>query len=165
MSLSSPSPLLTSCGSDSLEVRKMTVQVRMSSGRYRTCWLRRHWSGDTSGHCRVPGCISGTPGTLLHLATGQCRGLAAATADACSYWALFSAQRPHLLPLLKHYADCESDAFLAFLLDPASQAPVLALMQEQGKTILKEVCHLTRTWLYQLHRARFRALGLWEWLT
>ena len=165
MSLSSPSPLLTTCESDSLEVRKMTVQVRMSSGRYRTCWLRRHWSGDASGQCRVPGCISGTPGTLLHLATGQCRGLAAATADACSYWASFSAQRPHLIPILKQYAECESDAFLAFLLDPASQPPVLALMQEQGKDILKEVCHLTRTWLYQLHRARFRALGLWEYLT
>ena len=164
MSLSSPSPLLTTCGSDSFEVRKMTVQVRMSSGRYRTCWMRRHWSGDASGHCRVPGCTSETPGTLVHLATGQCKGLAAATADACSYWASFSAQRPHLIPLLKYYADGESDAFLAFLLNPTSQAPVLALIQEQGKDIIKEVCHLTRTWLYQLHRARFRALGLWEWL-
>ena len=164
MSLSSPSPLLTTCGSESLEVKKMTVQLRMSSGRYRTCWMRRHWSGDSSGYCRVPGCISETPGTLAHLATGQCKGLAAAITDACTYWASFSAQRPYLQPLLKHYAACESDAFLAFLLDPASQPPVLALLHEQGKDILKEVCHLTRTWLYQLHRARFRALGLWEYL-
>ena len=90
--------------------------------------------------------------------------IAAAIADACSYWASFSAQRPHLQPLLRHYAARESDAFLAFLLDPASQPPVIALIHEQGKDILNEVCHLTRTWLYQLHRARFRALGLWEYL-
>ena len=164
MSLSSPSPLLTTCRADRQEIKKMTVQVRMASGRYRTCWLRRYWSGDDTGSCRVPGCLPNTPGTLLHLATGQCVGLKAATSDACSYWATFATTHPHLYPLLQFYADGEDEAFLAFLLSPHLQAPVLLLAQEVGNSVFDEVCHMTRTWLYQHHRARLRSLDLWEYL-
>ena len=41
---------------EAYETKKATVQARMASGRYRTCWLRRHWSEDDTGMCRVPGC-------------------------------------------------------------------------------------------------------------
>ena len=163
MSLTTPSSLLTSCRDRGEEVRKLTVQTRMLSGRYRTCWLRRHWSGDTSGLCRVPGCID-TPGTLLHLAAGQCPGLAAATADAAAYWAKFVLSHPHLSPILSMYAESDANTFLAFLLDPSVQAPVLSLAGQLGSSVVDELCHLTRTWLYQHHRARYRALGLWEYL-
>ena len=37
----------------------------MASGRYRTCWLRRYWSGDPTGSCQVPECIPATPGTPI----------------------------------------------------------------------------------------------------
>ena len=63
MSLTSPSSLLTTCKGNHDEVRKLTVQLRMSSGRYRTCWLRRHWSGDTSGSCRQ--------GSLFYVIKGE----------------------------------------------------------------------------------------------
>ena len=164
MSLTTPSNLLTSCLRDGEEVRKLTVQARMLSGRYRTCWLRRHWSGDTSGFCRVPGCTGDTPGTLLHLATGQCPGLADSTANAVAYWTKFLQSSPHLAPILTMYADGDADTFLAFLLDPSIQAPVLKLAGLLGNSVVNELCHLTRTWLYQHHRARYRALGLWEYL-
>ena len=162
MSLSSPSPLLTSCTGNSHEVRKATIQIRMLSGRYRTCWLRRHWSGDNSGACRVPGCSGVTPGTLLHLATGECPGLTAATAQAASHWSDFVISHPHLLPLLQEFAEGEKDTFLSFLLDPTTQPTVIALAQTHGQEVIHQVCMLTRTWLYLHHRARFRALGLWE---
>ena len=164
MSLCSPSPLLTTCRAARQEIRKMTVQVRMASGRYRTCWLRRHWSGDSSGSCRVPGCQPDTPGTLLHLATGQCAGLKEASMNACNYWITYANSHPYLLPLLQLYADSEVDAFLAFLLYPSTQPPVLQLAQEVGDTVIADVCHMTRTWLYQHHRARLRSLDLWEYL-
>ena len=164
MSLTTPSSLLTTCKGKGEEVRKLTVQLRMSSGRYRTCWLRRHWSGDTSGFCRVPGCSGNTPGTLLHLATGQCPGLADTTSNAAAYWTRFSQSSPHLLPILLMYANGDADTFLAFLLDPSTQAPVLTLAGQLGSFVVDELCHLTRTWLYQHHRARYRALGLWEYL-
>ena len=162
MSLTSPSHLLTSCGSSGHEVKKMTVQIRMLSGRYRTCYFRRHWSGDSTGSCRVPGCEADTPGTLEHLATGQCQGLKPATALATSHWVKFASSRPHLLPLLLSYANGEPADFLPFLLDPTTQAPVLALAQSCGRQVIDDLCLLTRTWLYLHHKARYRALGLWS---
>ena len=162
LSLSTPSRILTSCGNSGHEVRKMTVQIRMSSGRYRTCWLRRHWSEDSSGACRVPGCTGDTPGTLLHLATGQCPGLASATASAVAHWQQYLVAQPHLSDLLLSLAASEPDDFLAFLLDPCSHAASLALAQQHGQVVLDQLCHLTRSWLYTHHLARFRALDLWE---
>ena len=162
MSLTSPSHLLTSCGSSGHEVKKVTVQIRMLSGRYRTCYFRRHWSGDSTGSCRVPGCEAETPGTLEHLATGQCQGLKPATALATSHWVKFASSRPHLLPLLLSYANGEPADFLPFLLDPTTRAPVLALAQRCGRQVIDDLCLLTRTWLYLHHKARYRALGLWS---
>ena len=80
------------------------------------------------------------------------------------YWREYAASHPYLTPVLKSYAEGDSANFLAFLLDPGSQAAVISLAQQHGSFLLDELCHLTRTWLFQHHRARFRALGLWEWL-
>ena len=162
MSLTSSSPLLTSCSSSGFEVKKMTVQIRMLSGRYRTCYFRRHWSGDSTGNCRVPGCETNTPGTLEHLATGSCQGLRHATALATEHWVRFSSSRPHLVPLLLSYAHGDPAEFLPFLLDPSTRAPVLTLAQKYGRQVIDDLCMLTRTWLYIHHRARYRALGLWS---
>lgn len=164
MSLSSPSAVLTSCSASQLECKKATVQLRMASGRYRTCWLRRYWSGDPSGTCQVPQCIPDTPGTLSHLVTGQCKGLAAATASAAATLSVFASSRPHLHTLLTSMAAADPETFAAFLLNPSTQAPVLALAQEHGHQVVDDLCHLTRTWLYTLHCARYRALGLWQFL-
>jgi hypothetical protein len=161
MSLSGPSPLWTSCKDSQHEVRKATIQARMLSGRYRTCWLRRHWSGDTSGVCRVPGCTGDSPGTLLHLATGQCPGLAAATTAAARHWSIFLHEHPALSPIIHEYASGDPEDFLGFLLDPSTRGPVLALAQLHGALVVDQFCHLTRSWLYLLHRERFRKLGLW----
>ena len=164
MSLTRPSPLLTSCQNKQFEVRKATIQLKMASGRYRTCWLRRYWSGDPSGHCRVPGCAPDTPGTLEHLATGQCQGLSDATAAASASWARFAAANPHLQPLLTTMASSDPNTFLSFLLDPSTNHLALALSQQLGNHIMDQLCYLTRTWLYTHHTARYRALGLWEYL-
>jgi hypothetical protein len=162
MSLTRPSVIWTSCGSSTFEVQKATVQARMLSGRYRTCWLRRHWSGDQTGACRVPGCTVDTPGTLLHLATGQCPGLAPATARAAGHWQSFLHYHPALLPLIQVYSVGSPEEFLKFLLDPSTQPGVITLAQEQGHEVVGQACYLARTWLYTLHRARLEGLGLWE---
>ena len=61
-------------------------------------------------------------------------------------------------------AAADPETFAAFLLNPSTQAPVLALAQEHGHQVVDDLCHLTRTWLYTLHCARYRALGLWQFL-
>ena len=164
MSLTNPSVLLTSCYSSQYEVQKATVQIKMASGRYRTCYLRRHWSGDPSGFCKVPGCSPNTPGTLLHLATGQCLGLKPACASAAALWADFVAPRPYLRPILEAISDSHPDDFLAFLLNPTTHPLAITTAQIQGRIVLDQLCYLTRTWLHTLHSARYRALGLWQFL-
>ena len=60
-----PHPLWQTCKSSASAVRAATVQAKMLSGRYRSCWLRRHWTQE-SGACRLPGC-GATPGDAAHL--------------------------------------------------------------------------------------------------
>ena len=162
MFLVTPSPLWTFCRGLQYEVRRATVQTRMVSGRYRTCWLRRHWTAGESGACRVPGCTGNTPGTLLHLATGQCPGLTISVRAALHHWRDFVSSNPLLLPILQEYAAGDPEVFLSFLLDPITQSPVIALARHAGSEVIDQLCHLTRTWLYQLHKERLEKLGLWH---
>ena len=162
MSLSSPSAIWSSCGSGQYEVRKAVVQARMLSGRYRTCWLRRHWAEHESGVCRVPGCTGDTPGTLLHIATGQCPGLAAATAAAVITWSKHAGENILLQPLLQEYASADPEVFLGFLLDPSTKPPVISLAQHHGRDVIDQLCYLSRTWLHMMHKERLKKLGLWQ---
>ena len=164
LSLSMPSPLISACKTSQHEIRKLTVQLRMLSGRYRTCWLRRHWSGNISGNCEVPGCIPDTPGTLAHFATGQCSGLASATTAATEQWANFLSVNTYLLNLFRSVSVSSEAEFLAFLLNPTTHPEVITLAQEHGKKSLEDVTFLARSWLYEHHRARYKALGLYSCL-
>ena len=161
MSLCKPHPIWTSAGSSPYEVRKATVQARMLSGRYRTCWLRRHWSGDQSGACKIPGC-SGEPGTLRHLATGECLGLATALVRAVGLWSSFLKDNPILFPLVQEVSLGDPDEFLAFLVDPTTRPPVITLTQTYGTIITEQLCYMTRTWLFYMHKERLKLLKLWK---
>ena len=158
MSLCQPHPIWTTAGSSPFEVKKATVQARMLSGRYRTCWLRRHWSGDQTGHCRVPGCTD-QPGTLQHLATGECSGLTGALTRSVALWKSFLQQNPILFPVVKQYS--LSNSFLSFLIDPTTKPEVISLTQINGKQISEKLCYMTRTWLFYMHKERLKLLGLW----
>ena len=94
----------------------------------------------------------------------QCQGLSVATAAASAAWARYATTNPHLLPLLTTMASSDPNVFLSFLLDPSTHHLSLALSQQLGNHIIDQLCYLTRTWLYTLHAARYRALGLWEYL-
>ena len=163
MSLSNPHPIWTSARHSQYEVKKAIVQARMLSGRYRTCWLRRHWSGDSAGVCRIPGCTN-QPGTLLHLATAECPGLAAARVKAVAIWSVFLRENPHLFPIISFYSLGESENFVKFLLDPTTRPPVIALSQSHSdgqSEIIAKLCYLTRTWLFIMHKERLMLLNLW----
>ena len=163
MSLSSPHPIWTSAGSSPYEVKKATVQARMLGGRYRTCWLRRHWSGDQSGSCRIPGC-TGEPGTLLHLATAQCQGLTSAKVRAVALWSNFLRKEPNLFPVIRDFSLGDPLSFLAFLVDPTTRTNVISLAQYHGAQydVIGKLCYMTRTWLFIMHKERLKLLGLWN---
>jgi hypothetical protein len=66
-------PLWWTCYSSSLAVRAAKVMAKMLSGRYRSCWLRRHWKQE-SGACRLPSCAQ-VPDDVAHLLSGECPAL------------------------------------------------------------------------------------------
>ena len=160
MSLSTPHPIWTSAGSSPFEVKKATVQARMLGGRYRTCWLVRHWS-DTNGSCRIPGC-SGDPGILPHIATGQCTGLTAAKIRAVGIWSNFLRENPHLFPIIQFFSLNDPEQFTSFLVDPTTKPNVISLAQANpGGDVVNKLCYMTRTWLFIMHKERLKLLGLW----
>ena len=160
MSLATTHPIWTSAGSSPYEIRKATVQARMLSGRYRTYWLRRHWSGDSTGACLIPGC-SGMPGTLLHIATGECPGLVQAYSHAADLWNSFLSENPNLLPIIQQF-QLDKTEFLSFLLDPSTQpSVVIALAQQtEGNIIVDQLRYLTRTCLFIIHKERLKLMKL-----
>ena len=141
MSLSRPHPIWTSAGASSYEVKKATVQARMLGGRYRTCWLRRHLSGDDSGTCKVPGC-SNQLGTLLNIATAQCLGLHSAKVRAVAIWADFLKDNQLLFPLIRDFSLGDPQVFLEFLVDPTTNPKVITLAQKYAKNydVVSKLC-------------------------
>ena len=123
--------------------------------------MRRHWAEDETGECRIPGFSGDQPGTLLHLATGQCPGLAIATAAAAQHWLHFLQVHPLLLPLVQVISSGSPEEFLSLLLDPSTQAPVISAAQEHGEHVVDQLCYLTRTWLFTLHREHLKKLDHW----
>ena len=123
-------PLWVTCGSSPTAVRAATIQARMLSGRYRTDWLRRHWTGE-SGACRLPNCSS-IQGDLPHLLSGACPALAPSLAKTLQYWDRSMSHLPHLLPPVQAALEASPQAFVTFLLDPSTDPGILGLIQLHG---------------------------------
>ena len=162
-SLSKPHPLWSSAGSNPHEVEKATCQARMLSGRFRTCWLTRHWSGDPTGFCSLPVCrLDPTPGTLPHILT-ECEDLAPARLRVILLWSSYLRDKSLLLPVIKKYTiDSTSTQFVQFLLDCTVLPEVIALVQLHGKMVHDSLLYLTRTFCFSLHKARQKLLGKWN---
>ena len=151
-------PLWTTCGASATSVRAATVQARMLSGRYRTDWLRRHWTGE-SGACRLPACTS-SRGDLPHLLSGACCALAPTLARTLQYWFKSLSTFPHLLHPVQTALLASPEAFTTFLLDPSTDPGVLSLVQVYGQSILNNFFRLSRSWIWAVHRRRLVLLGL-----
>ena len=129
---------------DSQDINQLHYNTFLGRYRYRTCWLRRHWSGDASGACRIPGC-TGMPGTLQHIVARECPGLINAYSRATALWSSFLRENPLLLPTISSFSLADHPTFLSFLLDPSTLAPVISLAQKHGTDIIDKLCYLTRT--------------------
>ena len=135
-SLSKPHPIWTTAGGNPYEVEKATIQARMISGRYRTCWLSRHWSGDTSGFCSLPNCSTKQiPGTLQHILL-ECQDLSPARSRVFSLWATFLKDKSSTFPLVKKYTlDSSPPQFVQFLLDCSVFTYVISARQAEGDRV------------------------------
>ena len=153
-SLKTPHPIWTCAGNNPYEVEKASCQARMLSGRYRTCWLARHWSGDSSGSCLLPSChLTPSPGTLTHILL-ECVDLAPARQRTFSLWAAYLRDKPLLLPIIKHYTmESDSNKFLQFILDCTVLPDVITLRQQEGKWVHDSLLYLTRTLCFSVHKS------------
>ena len=165
-SLSKPHPIWLTAGNNPYEVEKACIQARMLSGRYRTCWLSRHWSGNSSGFCSLPLCsqTSQTPGTLLHILT-ECEDLSQARLRIFSLWRNFLQDKPALFPIIQKYTlESEPTLYLQFILDCSVLPDIISATQHQqtGPAVLDSLFYLTRTLCFSIHKARLKLLGKWN---
>ena len=135
----------------------------MLSGRYRSCWLRRHWTGE-SGACRLPACGQ-VPGDVAHLLSAECPALQPYLATTLPHLlAMLSPNKELLLPLLCA-VNGGREAATSFFLDPSTNPMVIALVQQYGQgPVLGPLFRVSRAWIWSAHRARMRLLGLERFL-
>ena len=123
-----------------LQVRAATVQAKMLSGRYRTCWLRRHWTQE-SWACRLPGCGM-VPGHVAHLLSVEGPALQPHLATTLQNLKVLLAPHPLLLPPVMAALHRARESVTTFFLDPSTD----------------------RAWMWAAHRSRMRLLGLEKYL-
>ena len=157
-----PHPLWWTCGSSPSAVRAATVQAKMLSGRYRTCWLRRHFGLGETGACRLPGCGM-VPGDTA-LLRGECPALLPALSSTISnLQQQFSSCQQLALPLLSALQG-DRMQISTFILDPSTNSQVIALRQEFDPEVLLPIFRASRAWVWSVHRTRMRLLGLSDFL-
>ena len=134
----------------------------MLSGRYRSCWLRRHWTQE-SGACRLPGCNM-IPGDVAHILSGECTALQSTLAQALLSIQELLSPYPRLLPPVVAALQSDREIFTTFILDPSTDAAVISLVQQHGSSILYPLFSVSRAWVWAAHRTRMRLLGLERYL-
>ena len=135
----------------------------MLSGRYRSCWLHRHWAGET-GACRLHGCGQ-VPGDVAHLLSGECPALQPHLATTLSNIIAMLSPNKQLLSLMLNTILSEKDTSTTFILDPSTNPTVIALVQQYGQgPVLGPLFQVSRAWIWFAHRTRMRLLGLERFL-
>ena len=158
-----PHPIWWTCGASPSAVRAATVQAKMLSGRYRSCWLRRHWTAE-SGACRLPGC-GVVPGDVAHLVSGLCPTLQPQLQSTLRNLENLLEPYPLLLPLLSGALKSDSQTATTFILYPSTDPSVIQLCQAYGHvSVLNPLFRACRAWIWAVHRTRMRLLGLCQYL-
>ena len=112
-------------------MRAATVQAKMLSGRYRSCWLRRHWTGE-SGACRLPGCGQ-VPGYVAHLLSAECPALQPYLATTLPHLLAMLTPNTELLSHVMKAMTSDKETATQFLLDPSTNPLVISLVQQHGQ--------------------------------
>ena len=163
-SLKTPHPIYSSCPSSIYETNKAIVQEKMLSGRYRSCWLERHWSANNpGGSCSLPICrLNPTPGTLSHILT-ECKDLDPARQRVLILWSDYLQDYPTIQSVIEKYCfNSEPELFVQFLLDCTVLPEVIVLCQSEGKHVYDTLFYLTRTFCFSVHKLRLKILGKWN---
>ena len=161
MSLTSPHPLWSTAGSSPSKVAMATIQAQMISGRYRSQQLCSHWSPQTSGFCVLSEACSSSLEDIPHILSSCC-ALANIREKLLRFSLNYCVTCPEISTLVVQFCQPTNPDFCQFMLDCSVMPEVILATQVHGKWILEHLFHLSRTWVYNLHRARMKLLGRWN---
>ena len=159
MSLARPHHLWRTCGSNSYELNKATVQAKYLSGRFRTEKLLSHFATGNSQFCQLHP-ETETVGDLIHHLV-LCPALATRRSLILEYWDNISYANPICYNILQQMKTTDPEIFLQFLLDCSVLPVVIEAAQQHGEEIYNILFKATRTFCYSLYRARLKLLDQW----
>ena len=163
MSLTTPHPLWSTSGSSPSKIAMATIQAQMLSGRYRTEHLCSHWSKNKTGVCLLSPSCSSTVEDLHHILS-SCKALVLTREKLMNFTIQYSATVPAITQLILNHCTPASQDFCQFLLDCSTIPTVIKATQIHGTDVLHHLFHITRTWVYALHKERMKLLGRWNYI-
>ena len=145
---------------NSHESRKATILSRMTSGRFRSEYLTRHWSGNSQGFCKADTCVE-MIGDLEHLLL-NCTALSSVRARLWNMFFEKSLNYPALYIFLQRLEKSSPQAKMQFILDPSFFPEIIEIWALFGLPSINHVYYLVRTYAYYLYRKKQTLLGLWQ---
>ena len=165
MSLTKPHPIWTSAGCSPAKVAMATIQGQMLSGRYRTEELCSNWSTNKSGTCRLSPECSSTIENLPHI-LASCPALDQIREKLSRFTTEYCKNNcdsfPAVSDIVKQFCTTTNPNFCQFLLDCSTIPAVISAHQLHGMQLLDHLFHITRTWVYTIHKSRMKILGRWN---
>ena len=158
MSLSKPHPIWTTCGNNSYEICKATIQAKMLSGRYRTDRLLRHFSSSNNGLCQL--CSENEIGSLEHLLI-NCSALKSTRTQ------IFQKLSQNLSPETKNIlhqifsTQTSTEQKVQLLLD-SSAVPLVISASQRNPNVMNEIFKFSRNWCYCINKNRLKLIGRWK---
>ena len=164
MSLSKPHPIWHTAGSSPSKISMAVSQALMVSGRYRCEKLCSNWSQNKAGVCLISKeCVSQEK-DIPHILR-FCSGLDSTREKLKKFTHRYCMTAPPIIrDLATNLCSTSSPFFCQFLLDCSVLPSVITATQREaeGEDILGHLFHLSRTWVFNLHRERLRLLGRWN---
>ena len=161
MSLHRPHPLITTCGSNSYEVNKCVIQLKMLSGRYRSDSLLSNFHPSNSSQCQLACDSPESSGDLPHLLI-HCSSLAYRRSVLFDYWKSLAAKNPVCSSLVSQMISASAEILIQFILDCSAIPEVASLVLIHGDQHLALLFKMTRTFCYSIHRERLKLLNRWR---
>ena len=157
--LSSPHLIWTTATTTSHETRKATILSRMASGRFRSEYMARHWSGDLNGYCKSDTCVE-VVGDLEHLLL-HCPALSSVRTRLWDMFFEQSVQYPALFIFLQKLEKSPPQSKLQFILDPTAFNEIFEIGNLFGMRAINHIYYLTRTYAYNIYRKKQILIGYW----
>ena len=161
MSLSTPHPLITSCGSNPYEVNKAVIQLKLLSGRYRSDSLLSNFHPSNPPTCQLSCDQPDAIGDVQHLLI-NCSALSPRRSILFEYWEKISSSSPIHKEIVQKIRNGPPVQLLQFLLDCSVIPDIRGLADIHGEDFLAPLFKMSRTFCYSIHRTRLKLLNKWR---